>query len=231
MNMTRRLVLPVLLVLIAGCATSKITDSSNNIGNRKIARPGHIVVYDFAATAADLGSEAGAYASAPQTAEEIATGRRLGAAVSTELVSEIEKMGLPARRASGRGPDVGDIVIQGRFESVEEGEAGKRILVGFGSGKAELRTAVQGYLMTENGLRKLGQGEVDSGGGKSPGLLVPLAVTVATANPIGLLVGGAVKVSGEVSGRDKIEGAAKRTAETIAERLQERFEEQGWIED
>jgi hypothetical protein len=36
-------------------------------------------------------------------------------------------------------------------------------------------------------------------------MLVPLAVTVATANPIGLLVGGAVKVSGEVSGRDKIE--------------------------
>jgi hypothetical protein len=231
MNIAKRLVLPLVLVLVAGCATSKITDSSNNIGNRKIAKPGHIVVYDFAATAADLGSEAGQYASAPQTPEEIATGRKLAASVATQLVSEIEEMGLPARRDSGRGPDVGDIVIKGRFESVDEGEAGKRILVGFGSGKAELRTAVQGYLMTENGLRKLGQGEVDSGGGKSPGLLVPLAVTVATANPIGLLVGGAVKASGEISGRDKIEGAAKRTAETIAERLEERFKEQGWIED
>jgi hypothetical protein len=60
-------------------------------------------------------------------------------------------------------------------------------------------------------------------------LIVPLVVTAATANPIGLIVSGAVKAEGEVSGRDTIEGAAQRTAKQIADHLRGRFEEQGWI--
>ena len=52
---------------------------------------------------------------------------------------------------------------------------------------------------------------------------------VATANPIGLMVGGAAKAQGEMAGKDTIEGLAKNTAKTIAERLRLRFKEQGWI--
>ena len=51
----------------------------------------------------------------------------------------------------------------------------------------------------------------------------------ATANPIGLIVGGAVKVGGEVSGSGTIEGSAKRTAAEIADELKVAFEKQGWI--
>ncbi len=140
-------------------------------------------------------------------------------------------MGLPAVLAAGQpGPDVGDIVIIGYFESIDEGSAVKRIAIGFGSGGAKLRTQVEGYLMTDQGLRKLGSGEIDSGGGgKTPGVIVPLAVTIATANPIGLIVGSAVKVSGEVSGRNTIKGSAKRTAKKIGDELRVAFQKQGWI--
>jgi len=41
---------------------------------------------------------------------------------------------------------------------------------------------------------------------------------------------GGAKVAGEVTGRTKIEGAAKRTAEAIAEQLRVRFKELGWIQ-
>jgi hypothetical protein len=58
---------------------------------------------------------------------------------------------------------------------------------------------------------------------------VPLAVTAATANPVGLIVGGAVKVGGEVTGEDTIKGAAKRTATAISGQLRVKFQEQGWI--
>ena len=78
--------------------------------------------------------------------------------------------------------------------------------------------------------RQLGSGGVDSGGGgKSPGVVVPLIVRVATANPIGLAVGGAVKAQGELSGRTTIEGTARRTADAIAEEQRAAFEKQGWI--
>jgi uncharacterized protein DUF4410 len=110
-----------------------------------------------------------------------------------------------------------DIVIKGYLVSVEEGSASKRVLIGFGSGNAELKTMVEGFQMTDHGLRQLGSGELDSGGSKTPGMLVPLAVAAATANPIGLVVGGVVKLHGEESGSDTIEGSAKRTADAIAQ--------------
>ena len=48
-------------------------------------------------------------------------------------------MGLPAVAAAGQpAPQVDDIVLRGYFVSVDEGSAGKRVLVGFGSGAAEL---------------------------------------------------------------------------------------------
>ena len=90
-------------------------------------------------------------------------------------------------------------------------------------------TAVEGYQMTSSGLRLLGSGEVKSEGGKVPGLVLPLAVMAATANPIGLVVGGAVKAAGEIDGSATIEGSAKRTADEIAAQLKEAAEKQGWI--
>jgi hypothetical protein len=120
-------------------------------------------------------------------------------------------------------------VLRGYFVSIDEGSAGKRVLVGFGSGEAEMRSAVEGYQMTAQGLRLLGSGEVEAGGSKMPGMAVPLAVLAATANPIGLVVGGGAKLYGEETGSDTIEGAAKRTAEEIAAQLKTAAEEQGWI--
>ncbi len=222
-------------VSIAACASTKVTSKQSDIGNQKLARPDHIYVYDFAATptdlsAADASSAQYATPSSPQSAKEIETGRKLGNLVAKNLAQKIQAMGLPGFTAdASTKPAVGDIVIRGYFQSIEEGSAGKRIVLGFGSGNADLQTAVTVYEMTESGLRKLGGGTIDAGGGKTPGVLLPLAVTVATANPIGLVVGGAVKAEGEISGRDTIEGSAERTATQIANELQTGFKRQGWI--
>src|SRR5439155_21249883 len=81
-------------------------------------------------------------------------------------------------------------------------------------GSAELQTVVEGYLMTDKGLRRLGSGVVDSSGGKMP---------------IGLVISSAAKVEGEMSGRTTIEGAAKRTAKEIADQLRVACQRQGWI--
>ena len=223
------------LVVIGGCASTNVTARQSDIGEEKIARPDRIIVYDFVASPDDITAEsalAGQYAnhSTPQTPEQIATGRKLGAQIAKDLVGEIQDMGLPAVQAAGQAePQTGDIVIEGYLLSVEEGSAGRRVLVGFGSGNAELKTMVEVYQMTETGLRRLGSGELNSGGGKTPGMLAPLAIAAATANPIGVVVAGSVKLVGEGTGSATIEGAAKRTAEEIGKELQKAFEKQGWI--
>ena len=68
-----------------------------------------------------------------------------------------------------------------------------------------------------------------SEGGKLPGIVLPAAVLAATASPLGLIVGGTAKATGEVTGRETIEGAAERTADEIAAQLKTAAEEQGWI--
>ena len=50
-----------------------------------------------------------------------------------------------------------------------------------------------------------------------------------TGSPIGLIVGGGIKIYGEASGSAAIEGRAKQTAKEIAEQLKIRFQEEQWI--
>jgi hypothetical protein len=68
-----------------------------------------------------------------------------------------------------------------------------------------------------------------SSGGKTPGMVVPSAVAIATGNPIGLIVVGGAKVYGEASGRNGLEGRARATADAIADQLKIRFQDRGWI--
>jgi len=222
------------LVVAAGCASTEVTNRQILVTER-IPRPGHIWVYDFAATPAEVPADsalAGQHAEhpTPQTAEQIATGRQVGAAIATQLVEEIRGMGLPAKRASiGTTPQVNDLVIRGYLLSIDEGDATKRVAVGFGSGAAELTTAAEGFQVTAQGLRKLGSGTVHSGGGKTPGGAVGVAALIVTGNPVGLIVGGGAKAYGEYSGSAKIEGRAKAVAKEIADQIKPRFQQQGWI--
>jgi Domain of unknown function (DUF4410) len=129
----------------------------------------------------------------------------------------------------GASPQVGDGVIRGYLVAVQGGSAVKRFVIGFGAGSSEMDTMVEGYVMTPQGLHKLGSGTLSSSGNKMPGMVGPAAVAIATGNPIGLIVVGGMKLSGEASGRNTIEGRAKATADAIAEQLKIRFQDRGWI--
>ena len=223
------------LCLSMGCASTKVTKNPMLV-NEKLPRPGHILVYDFVATPADVPADsaiAGKFTEhpAPQTAEQIEAGRKAGADIAAQLVEQVKGMGLPGERASAqKKPQINDIVIRGYLLSIDEGSADKRVAVGFGSGASDLKVAVEGFQMTDQGLRKLGSGTVDSGGGKTPGASVGLASLLVTGNPVGLIVGGGMKVYGEKSGSSKIEGRVKQTVKEISDQLKLRFQQQGWIE-
>lgn len=223
------------LALVGGCASTEVTERQEYKGG-KIPRPGHIWVYDFAATPAEVPANSALAGQpvehpTPQTPEEIETGRQVGEQIAVQLVEEIRGMGLPAMRASsGTKPEINDLVIRGYLLSVDEGSAAKRVSVGFGSGASHLTVAVEGFQMTAQGLRKLGGGKGEAGGSKTPGGAVGVAAMVATHNPVGLIVGGAAKAYGEYSGSSKIEGRAKDTAKLIAEKMKPKFQQAGWIQ-
>ena len=222
------------LAIMAGCASTKVSDREQSASG-PIARPNQIWVYDFAATPADVPPHSALAGdsstdAAPQTAEQIAEGRKLGSEIATELVQEIRAMGMPAANASSATrPQLNDLVIEGALLSVQQGSATERVSIGFAAGGSELKVAVEGFQETATGLRKLGSGDLDATGNKTPGSAVGLASLIATHNPAGFIVSTGMKVYGEKSGSSTVEGRAKQVAKQIADALKKRFQEQGWI--
>jgi hypothetical protein len=226
------------VAVVTGCASTKVTEQTP-MSNPGLARPNQVWVYDFVAAPSDMPADSSLAGqvgtpSTPPTPEELETGRKYGAMIAQQLVKDIQAMGMPAIEAGpGSSPQIGDGVIRGYIVSTEGGGAGnmvKRMVIGFGAGTAEMDTVVEGYVMTPQGLRKLGSGTLSSSGNKTPGLVVPAAVAIATANPVGLIVVSGVKIYGAASGRSGLEGRAKSTADEIAVQLKIRFQDRGWIQ-
>ena len=222
------------LLVVAGCASTKITNR-DEVVTGQIPRPNTIWVYDFAATPGDVPAESALGGqdtghSTPQTAEQIATGRKVGAEIAAQLVEQINAMGMSAERAGqGTRPQINDIVIHGYLLSVVQGSEKERVMIGFSAGESELKVAAEGFQMTAHGLRKLGSGSTDATGSKTPGTAVGIVALVATHNPAGLIISTGMKAYGEKTGSSGVEGRAKQTAKEIADVLKVRFQEQGWI--
>ena len=222
------------LLVVAGCASTNVTQQTP-MSSPGLARPNQIWVYNFIANPADMPADSSIRGSVgapstPPTPQELEEGRQLGALIAQELVVDINAMGLSAVQAGpGSSPQVGDGVIRGYLVSVQGGSAVQRFVIGFGAGTSEMDTVVEGYAVTPQGWRKLGSGTLTSSGNKTPGMVVPAAVAIATANPIGLIVVGGAKIYGETSGRSGLEGRAKSTADEIAAQLRIRFQDRGWV--
>jgi uncharacterized protein DUF4410 len=217
------------LVFLAGCASTKVSDRQILV-TEEMPRPNRILVYNFAATPADA-PELANQATEAGTPEQTQAGRELGAKIASELASDIRAMGLPGEAVPiGTQAQMHDIIIKGYLLSVQAGSATKRVTIGLGAGASELQTAVEGFQMTPQGLRKLGSGTVDAGGNKTPGAAVGVAGLIATGNPAGLIVSTGMKVYGEASGSSTLDGRAKATAKEIAEKIKPRFQQQGWIQ-
>src|SRR5215831_3847287 len=104
MDSHKRAVLSLfVLVVLVGCASTKVTQQTPMTAPT-LARPNKIWVYDFVASAADVPADSSIASavstpSASPTAEQVQTGRQLGALIADDLVADIQAMGLPAIHA------------------------------------------------------------------------------------------------------------------------------------
>jgi hypothetical protein len=225
----------IALLLVTGCASSDVTQRQSAAASQNLARPAHVIVYDFAGAPADLPPDsviAKLYQQrdVPQTPEEVALGRKLGQLVAQDLVKKLTAAGIPALAAAvAPVPLVGDAVIRGEFISTDEGSRLKRVLIGFGSGAAELKTLAEAYQVTASGLRPIGSAVISSEGGQLPGMLVSLGVGAATG---GLATAAAVGTTTAVvkeTGSESLEAAAERTADEIAKLIVDAYKKRGWM--
>jgi hypothetical protein len=223
----------VLLLCSSLQAKTPVTDHPLVTG--EIPRPAMIWVYAFASSPTDIPANSvlaplkeGA---APLTASEISTGVALGTEMATELVQQINAMGLMAQVADANSmPAVNDIVLRGYFISMTKGSDKKRFIIGCSSGAAELKVAMEGFEVTDSGVKPLGSGTADAGkGGYSPGAGIGLLSFAATKNPLGLIISTGVKLHDKKTGKDAVSGKSRDDVKAIAKVLKKRFEAQGWL--
>jgi hypothetical protein len=223
-----------ILAVSAGCASTEVTQQTP-IVEETISPPKQIWIYDFGASPIEVPSDPPAHrdASGEITSRpdmQLVSSRRLGALIASDLVEDIQAIGFSAVQAMpNSSPQVGDGEIRGYLTSIEDGGLAERFIIGFGEGRSEMKTVAECYLMTPQGLRKLGSWKLSSSGSKTPGIIVPVATALVFANPIHLLFAGALKIYGEVSGRSKLDGRAKATADALVGELRVAFQDWGWM--
>jgi hypothetical protein len=235
-TMSFALALLIVPAVFAGCASSKITSDTPLMAGDNIAKPARVIVWDFAATPADIPASSPASRlyetrSTPQSAKDVELGRQLGTRIADQLVEDIRAMGLAAERDDASlPPQEGDLIIRGELVSIDEGSRVKRMLIGFGSGAVKLETLVEVYQIRGQGLHPLGSSSVEAGGGKLPGMIVPVGIGAAAGSAAtSAVVSGAGNIAQEV-GPESLEAAADRTASAISERLKVEFVNSGWID-
>ncbi len=210
------LVVSLLLSLVVGCAGGSGRQTRQYVRDRTLPRPPVLLLYDFAVAPAD----------APPS-KKIKQDRAIARSLSEQAVIKLGGRGIRAQRATASTTvPLHAVVVKGQFVTIEEGRGAKRVLIGFGAGKSELRVNGRVYQMMESGLKIISEGEGGAHGSSSPGLAAPAVVAAATGSPVGLVVSGAMHLLTETKG--PVKQNIGRLADQMAERAAALYSRQGW---
>ena len=226
----------LLLAMLAGlgCTTVKTVSSYDGA---QLPRPDVILVNTFAYSPSQVKLMRGitpeleqAIKGTPRTAAELNVGGKVANVLAEHLVKEIRAMGLPADRALGDPPTLGNTyAVEGQFLSIDEGNRTERVVIGLGLGRTDVKTLVQLYRDSDGGQRLVEQLDVTAKSGRKPGMAEMMGVGGLAGN---LAVSAAVS-STLAAGSEKfsatVEADAARTARNVAKKLKEFFVTQGWV--
>ena len=98
-------------------------------------------------------------------------GRKVANALSENLVTELSKYEILCKRATAPpSPQDNVLLLQGRFMSVDEGNATQRMVIGFGMGRSVVQAHGLVYQLIPQGQKLLGQFETEVKSGGKPGI-------------------------------------------------------------
>lgn len=226
----RRLTLPVavLTLLLTGCALVDSGPATKPVKDGKMAYPQSIYVYDFAVSPGEIPADSAAATQFegatddPQTnAKRAALEHKIADALSTKLVAQLQKAGLPAVRWAGTPPKNKDAyVLEGQFLTGDEASGQK--VVGLALGGTDLKVLAQLYRLEDGQKDVFSKLSVGSHGlaGKLP--TAKLSATKAAAS-VSTAVGAVQDVTA------KVRKGADETAATIVDLLKPKMQEQGWL--
>ncbi len=226
---------------IAGCST-RVQSTGTYVPPVQgtvaaLPRPQRVLVADFSADPSSVGLEQAIanrvqrqFSGADPAAEQYRTAQEVQEAISEALIENLRKMGLRAERETpGAVPSGNDLAIQGQIVRIDEGNRTRRLAVGFGAGKSDVRAQAQIYYLRPNAPPQLLQTyDADANSGRKPGLALGAAGAASGGSEIPLVASGLMGIHGETK-KTGVAAEGERLANRLAYNLAEFFVQQGWI--
>jgi len=218
----------VLSLLLTGCALVDSGPATKPVDDGKMAYPQSIYVYDFAVSPAEVSAGSAAATQLegavddPQTnAKRAALEQKIADTLSTKLVAQLQKAGLPAVRWAGTPPKNNDAyVLEGQFLAGDAARGQK--VIGLALGGTDLKVLAQLYHLEDGQKEVFSKVSVGSHGlaGKLPTAKLSAAKAAAS---VSTAVGAVQDVTA------KVKKGADETAATIVDLLKPKMQEQGWL--
>ena len=229
---SRVLVGALLCCFVAACGQTGIRRAAL-VPETNLSRPKRIFLYDFAVSEQEVKEYQGIMRQQP-TIKDASERERLLAkevkdALAEEVVDGLKSLGFVAERVGREAKATGsDLVIDGHFLTVDEGNPLRRLVIGFGTGSSTVQTQVQVYQGQE--ARKLMEFTTQADSGKAPGAAPTLGVGAAAQGGVtaGMAVANAA-VSGVKTYKSDVARMAASSGDQAARYLSEFFAKQGWI--
>ena len=226
---------PILCALLPltflACASAGVENVERFADDGTLARPVSIPVYDFAIDATQALADTFGVETAPEpmTAEERQDAQAVSSLLAEKMVAELRERGITAERAlASTEPPETALVVKGQFMTIEEGQAGKRVLIGFGAGMNELQVQLQVYQVVDGRLMRIAEADADARGSRRPGQIVPIAGAIASGRAAGALISGGLALKQEITAGGLDDDVA-RLARKLADQAKDFYERQGWL--
>ena len=207
-------------------AKINITPLSTYSGSAALPKPQKILIYDFAVNPDDVQVDK-LQAMRPRhlitgdkSQDKVAAGA--SKKFSTELEKALGKTGIPVEHVSKdtvAGSD--QMLIQGSFTSLKEGNKAERDTIGMGAGGADVQAKVDVHVKTTSETVLLSQFQTDTKTAQNVGAIVPVAA--------GLNPAVAVTKSTVTDRRKTLNAYASKTADATAKEILKAMAAQGWI--
>ncbi len=236
-SLTWTLVLVTSAVILGACARTVVLRETKMV-DFGLPKPEEIIVYDFVLTEAEVRESQGPLkemfrfdkpAGAPGNEREQEIGRQVAKTLAEELAQGLRGLGFTVERKPP-GTAIGDrqLLIDGEFLDVDEGNRLKRLVVGFGAGASRVDTEAHAYYGA--GRRKLLDFGTHSDSGKMPGAAATMGAGAVVTG--GVTAGMAATAAGTGAVKEyhsEIERMAAHSADQAVAYLSEFFAKQGWI--
>jgi len=222
----------LLCCLIAACGQTGIRRAAL-VPDTNLPRPSRILVLDFAVSESEVKEYQGIMRQQPNIKDaserERLLAREVKDALAEEVVDGLRPLGFVVERVGRETKATGsDLVIDGQFLTVNEGNPLHRLVVGFGNGASTVDSQVQVYQGQE--ARKLLDFTTQSYSGNLPGAAATMGVgAVAAGGVTAGIVAANAAVAGVKTYKSEVARMAAGSGDLVARYLSEFFAKQGWI--